>query len=276
VFADTFTELNVRVVSADRPGYGRSTPQTGRRREDWPADVAALADHLDIERFAVLGASSGGPYALACAALLPERVISVGVVCGVTDFGWTGAWNDIADSDEAALMRLADEQAAVAWCEAHYGLDGVGFIEGGGIAELALADQAALEDKTLAAAFTTTIDEAFRQGVGGYARDIAAQAKAWSFDPGTIVVPVRIVHGEADTLTPVAHARHTAEIIPTATLVTLPDHGHISILTQLPQLATELVLTMRSRRQCVASELAAHRGWPASQPITDRPRHLEW
>jgi pimeloyl-ACP methyl ester carboxylesterase len=172
-------------------------------------------------------------------------VTSVGVVCGVTDFGWSGAWNDISDGDEAVLMRIGDEQDAVAWCEARYGPNGGGFIEGGGIAELAPADHAALEDEILATALTTTIDEAFRQGVGGYVQDIAAQAKPWSFDPGAVVAPVRILHGEADTVTPVAHARHTAEMIPTATLVTMPDHGHISILTQIPQLATELVETMR-------------------------------
>jgi len=75
-FEDALTALDVRVVSADRPGYGRSSPQAGHHLEDWPADVAALADHLGVERFAVMGASSGGPYAVASAALLLDRVAS--------------------------------------------------------------------------------------------------------------------------------------------------------------------------------------------------------
>jgi pimeloyl-ACP methyl ester carboxylesterase len=113
----------VRVVSTDRPGYGGSSPQAGRGLADWPAHVAALADHLGVERFAVLGASSGGPYAVACAALLPDRVASAGVVCGVTDFGWTGAWDGYPEA-ESELMRIGDEAEAVAWCQARYGHDG--------------------------------------------------------------------------------------------------------------------------------------------------------
>ena len=68
VFEDAFAALDVRMVSADRPGYGGSSPQPGRHREDWPSDVAALADRLGVERFAVMGVSSGGPYAVACSA----------------------------------------------------------------------------------------------------------------------------------------------------------------------------------------------------------------
>jgi pimeloyl-ACP methyl ester carboxylesterase len=92
MFEDALTGLDVRVVSADRPGYGGSSPQPGRHREDWPSDVAALADQLGVERFAVMGVSGGGPYAVACSALLQDRVASAAIVCGVTDFGWAGAW----------------------------------------------------------------------------------------------------------------------------------------------------------------------------------------
>jgi pimeloyl-ACP methyl ester carboxylesterase len=125
-FGDAFAAENVRVVSADRPGYRRSSAQPGRRREDWPRDIATLADHLDVERFAVMGASSGGPYALACAALLPDRVAGAGVVCGVTDFGWPGAWDDLPEDDETILMRIGDEAEAHAWCEERYGLTPAG------------------------------------------------------------------------------------------------------------------------------------------------------
>jgi pimeloyl-ACP methyl ester carboxylesterase len=121
----TFHELEVRVVSPDRPGYGGSSPRPGRRREDWPTDVAALADHLGVTRFAVMGASSGGAYAVACAALLPERVTSAGVIAGVTDMGWPPAWEGL-DDNEAALMRIGDEAGAVAWCEEHLALTEAG------------------------------------------------------------------------------------------------------------------------------------------------------
>jgi pimeloyl-ACP methyl ester carboxylesterase len=243
VFEDAFTASDVRVVSPDRPGYGGSSPLAGRRREDWPVDVASLADHLGVERFAVMGLSSGGPYAVACSALLPERVASAGVVGGVTDFGWDGAWDGYLE-DEGALMWIGDEAKAVAWCEARYGADGSGFLEGG-LGELPPADQAALDDEALATVLFTTVGEAFRQGVGGYAQDIVLQGEPWAFDTGAIVAPVWVLHGEADTLVPVAHARHTAEMIPGATLSTWPDHGHISIFSEIRQLAADLVASLR-------------------------------
>jgi pimeloyl-ACP methyl ester carboxylesterase len=105
-FEDASAERGVRVVSPDRPGYGASSPQRGRRLEDWPSDVAALADHLDVERFAVLGLSSGGPYAVASAALLPDRVAGAGSVAGETDFGWPGARDGYPAHDRPRHRRF--------------------------------------------------------------------------------------------------------------------------------------------------------------------------
>jgi len=79
-----FAARGLRVVSPDRPGYGKSSPQQNRTLADWPADVLALADALGIRRFAVAGHSSGGPYAVACAALRPDRV-TAGLVLGGRD-----------------------------------------------------------------------------------------------------------------------------------------------------------------------------------------------
>jgi pimeloyl-ACP methyl ester carboxylesterase len=239
----TFHELGVRVVSPDRPGYGGSSPQPGRRLQDWPADVAALADHLGVPRLAVMGASSGGAYAVACAALLPERVASAGIIAGVTDMGWPPAWEGIGEN-EAALMRLGDEAEAVAWCEEHYGADGAGFAEDG-FDDLPAADAAVLDDEATAAALATTFAEAFRQGVAGFAQDITVQGRPWSFDTATITAPVRVLHGEADTLVSVAHGRHTADVIPGAELVTWADHGHLSILAEIPSLVADLVGPLR-------------------------------
>jgi pimeloyl-ACP methyl ester carboxylesterase len=180
---------------------------------------------------------------VACAALLPGRVVSAGIVCGVTDFGWTGAWDGYPEA-ESDLMRIGDEAQAVAWCQARYGHDGRRFQEAG-LGELPPADQAALEDAALATALMTTMGEAFREGVGGYAQDITVQGRPWSFDAGAVVAPVWVLHGEADTLVPVAHARHTAQIIPQARLVTRRDQGHLSILSEIPHLAADLVAPLR-------------------------------
>jgi pimeloyl-ACP methyl ester carboxylesterase len=81
--------------------------------------------------------------------------------------------------------------------------------------------------------------------VGGYAQDVVVQGRAWSFDAGDIVAPTWVLHGEADTVVPVAHAHHTAEVIPGARLSTWPDHGHLSVIAEVPQLVTELAAALR-------------------------------
>ena len=234
---EAFNSLGVRVVSADRPGYGGSSAQPERTLSDWPVDVAELADHLGLDRFAVIGLSSGGPYAAVCAASLPDRVSGAGIVAGVTDMNWPGAWDGYAQS-EATVMRLGDESAAIEWCAEHYGADGSGFFDDTG--DLAPADEAMFQDQDAAAGFFATVTEAFRQGVAGFARDITVQGRGWSFDLAAVSVPVAVLHGEADTIVPIAHGRHTAEVIPNATLSTFPDHGHLSIMSEIPQLVAEL------------------------------------
>ena len=239
---ESFSAFGVRVVAPDRPGYGRSSPQAGRGFGDWAPDVAALADHLGAERFAVMGSSSGGPYAVACAALLPERIVSAGVVAGVTDMGWPGAWERYEQS-EATLMRIGDEAAALRWCQERYGPDGSGFFDS--VGELAAADMALLEDEAVARGFVTTVSEAFHQGVGGFAQDITVQGRPWPFDPSLITAPTRVLHGQADTFVPIAHGRHTADVIPGASLTAFPDHGHLSIITEIPQLTADLTGSLR-------------------------------
>lgn len=226
LLADEFANEGLRVVSCDRPGYGRSTVQPGRSMADWPTDIAAVADALGIERFAVAGHSSGGPYAVACAALLTERVQAGAVIAGVTDMAWAGAWDGYPDL-EVPMMRQPDEDTAIGWCAEHLGEDGKAVIDWFQIPE---------DDPR-----RVPLVEAFRQGVVGYAQDIFVQGRPWPFDPKSIVAPIEVVHGEADDVIPVAHSVHTAELIPGARLRTLPEHDHFTILSELPAIASSLV-----------------------------------
>ena len=83
-FADgTAKHAGVRLIAADRPGVGLSDRLPGRSVLGWVDDIRALGDHLDIERFHVVGVSGGAPYALACAFALPDRIPSVAIVSGV-------------------------------------------------------------------------------------------------------------------------------------------------------------------------------------------------
>jgi pimeloyl-ACP methyl ester carboxylesterase len=229
----------LRVVSPDRPGYGKSSKQPNRSITDWPADVAALADALAIRRFIVAGHSSGGPYAVVCAALLPDRVSAGLVIAGATDMGWPGAWEGYFEM-EKRLMRMSEEKEVVAWCVEHFGADGSGFLTTSDV-ELSEPDNALFEDEDASAALTSSIAEAFRQGVVGYAQDIFIQGRPWAFDPGSIRITVDVVHGESDTVVPIAHSRRTAKLIPGSRLRTLAGHGHLSILSELPTLTSVFV-----------------------------------
>jgi pimeloyl-ACP methyl ester carboxylesterase len=235
--------LGIRAVSPDRPGYGLSSPQPGRTMDQWPADVTALADHLGIDGFAVIGASSGGPYAVACAALLGRRVIGCGVVAGVTDMGWEPAWSDYYET-EVEVMRQLDEAAAIAHCEEHFGKDGAGLLTDQSH-EFAAADLALFEDETIAAGFFATSTEALRQGVAGFAQDVWVQGRSWPFDPAQCTARCLVLHGEADTIVPIAHARHTAAVLPGAELVTRHDQGHLSVMMEIPELAGRLLQPLR-------------------------------
>src|SRR5215212_10064165 len=73
---EIYERHGVRAVAYDRPGYGRSDPQPGRSVADATADVAAIADELGFDRFAVVGGSGGAPHALACGALLGDRAVA--------------------------------------------------------------------------------------------------------------------------------------------------------------------------------------------------------
>lgn len=233
-----FAAQNLRVISPDRPGYGGSSPQPGRRLLDWPADVTSLADALGLGRFMVAGHSSGGPYAVASAAALPGRVSALIVLAGVTDMGWSGAWEGFS-AMESTLMRMSDEASAIAWSMERFGADGGGFGAGSDF-DFAEPDQALFRDSMAGAAIRAAVDEGFRQGIAGYAQDAHVQGRPWPFDPAAISAPTRILHGALDRAVPVAHSRHTAGRIGGSELRILPGHGHMTILSELPVVAAEL------------------------------------
>jgi pimeloyl-ACP methyl ester carboxylesterase len=236
---EAFAAVGLRVITADRPGYGGSTPLLGRTTADWADDVAALAHRAGIERFVVMGLSSGGPYAVACAALLGDRVAGAIIAAGNTDMSWPEASDGYLQS-ELDIMSMDDEDAAVAWCIERYGADGSGFFDGESDLDLGDVDEAWLADETNLGSLMTTMSEAFRQGVVGYAHDITVQGRAWTFDPASITAPTIVVHGAEDRLVPIEHSRHTASLIPGADRRELPGVGHLSLLHHLPELVVEL------------------------------------
>jgi pimeloyl-ACP methyl ester carboxylesterase len=152
---------------------------------------------------------------------------------------WPEAWNGYFEA-EIAMMRSPDEQSATALCQELFGADGSGLLESSGL-EIPGPDKALFSDEKTASAMLANINEAFRQGVGGYAQDIFVQGRAWPFDPGAITRPTVVAHGELDTIVPVDQGRHTAELIPGSSLRILPGHGHLTISSELPGLCAEMI-----------------------------------
>ena len=115
-----------RIVGIDRPGYGLSTPRPGRSIADWVPDGIAVADHLGIDRFAAVGVSTGGAYALATAALHPDRVIGVIACCALTDMQWEDGRELIPGPATHGIWDAPDRETALAIAAGTFGEDGSG------------------------------------------------------------------------------------------------------------------------------------------------------
>jgi pimeloyl-ACP methyl ester carboxylesterase len=215
----------IRWISYDRPGYGGSTPHPGRSVGSAAGDVAAIADALGIDRFAVLGHSGGSPHALACAALLGDRVLAVVAGSGTAPFGADGLdW--FAGINPGGTAEL---HAAVAGREA---LERVLTSSEYDPAMFTAADHEALDGPW--GWLGRIAGEAHAGGIGGMVDDDLAYVAPWGFDPADIAVPVLVLHGEDDRVVPAAHGRWLASRIPSAHLWLRPGDGHVSVLSAAP------------------------------------------
>lgn len=212
-------ESDARWIGVDRPGYGRSSRRPGRRVADVAADVAAVLDHLGVGTCRTVGHSGGGAHALACAALLPGRVTSALSIAGLAPFTGADWFEGMGPHSRASLGRATGGRKAKERFEAAGGSGGVDFTDD---------DRAALDGPWHW--FAAVVAEATADGHGGVVDDDVAHVTDWGVDPAAITVPVTLVHGEADRVVPVAHARRLAELVPGADLITVPGAGHLSVL----------------------------------------------
>ncbi len=212
--------LGIRWVSYDRPGYGGSTPSPDRDVASAATYVSTIADWLGIDRFAVMGHSSGGSHALACGALQPERVLGVVSVAGLAPFGAEGLdWFEGFGSAGAADLRAA--AAGRAALEKH-------LAESEDEPEFTPEDEAALAGEW--AWFIDVVRPAIAGGMGGFIDDDLAGVGAWGFDPADIVAPVLFLHGGRDRVVPSSHSEWLARRCPSAELWLSQEDGHISIM----------------------------------------------
>lgn len=233
----------VRLLTIDRPGYGRSDPRPARTLLDWTDDYIELADQLDLSPGPVVGWSSGGPYALACGFRAPDRVTTIGLAASNGPIDHVpGALDEFSPNGRAAAELLARDRAAgIATFSKHlawYAGDGweTMFAESWGDADdRVLAEPATLE------ATKAWMREAARQGSAGYASDaVAENSVPWGFSMADIGQPVHVWWGESDPLVRRAHTDFLAASIPRATLVTYPGEGHLFPISHWHELLTAL------------------------------------
>ncbi len=233
--------LGVQLIAFDRPGYGRSDRMEGRRVADAATDVLAIADAYGLDKFAVVGRSGGGPHALACAALLPDRVTKAAVLVGLAPRGANGLdWYDgMTESNVSEHTAAANgREGLAAMTEA--AADAVRADPESLLAslqpEMPDPDRRVVADPGIRALLLKTYAEGLRTSADGWIDDVLAFYLPWGFDPATVTVPVLLWHGAIDNLSPVSHAMWLADRIPSATVVVQAGASHFSALDVLPDI----------------------------------------
>jgi pimeloyl-ACP methyl ester carboxylesterase len=224
-------KLGIRLISPDRPGIGRSTYQPGRRLLDWPDDVAALADALGLDRFAVMGWSCGGPYAAACGARLPERVTRVALLGSAVPLDLFGTTRGLTFDDRVLLFLMRHRPALAATlmrlmiAEAAPGRLYQEMLRG-----FPRVDRNALREMGPPTEAVAFVKESMRQGTDGCLQDYRVFGAPWGFGLGDVTVPVDIWEGTEDRTGPPDYRDLLLRQLPEARLFLVPNEGHLSLL----------------------------------------------
>jgi pimeloyl-ACP methyl ester carboxylesterase len=237
----------IRLISYDRAGYGGSTARPGRTTVDEASDVRAIADHLGIDRFAVWGHSKGGSYALACAAVLPDRLVAVASLGAVAPFTAEGLdWFDGVSPTNIAEFQLLTKDPA-AWrikiareVEAARDITQEEF-DRSAFGSAPDADRAVLTPELLAYGRAQMLD-ALAPGPDGFIDDNLSDIPPWGFEPSSIKVPLQLWHGMDDSIVPLSHAKWLAAHLPGAEIHLEPGEGHVSLFARrIPEVQEWLV-----------------------------------
>jgi pimeloyl-ACP methyl ester carboxylesterase len=217
--------LGIRWIGYDRPSYGGSTPHPDATVATAADDARQIADQLGIGRFTVFGHSGGGPRALACGALLPDRVVAVVSVSSPAPWPAPGLdyFAGMSDGGARELRAAARGRAELQEVLAANEFDPQSFIP---------ADYAALEGSW--SWFNGIVEAATANGFDGMVADLVGAMAAWGFDPAAVSAPTLIMHGTADRMVPSSHSEWLAAHCPAAELRLSPGEGHISVLDSAP------------------------------------------
>jgi pimeloyl-ACP methyl ester carboxylesterase len=242
-------DQGINLISFDRPGYGLSDRLPRRTVADVVQDVVAIADSLDIDQFAVVGRSGGGPHALACAALLPGRVTRASALVSLAPpdaegLDWFGGMTDAnvhayttaAADPELLTARLLQDAAKIkANPTSHVAGLGLG---------MPAPDRLLVADAGIRAMLAQNFAEALRTSADGWIDDVLAFSSPWGFDLSAIDAPVLLWHGEDDVFSPVSHTQWLARRIPTAHMEIRPGSAHFGALEVLADILSWLIRPM--------------------------------
>jgi pimeloyl-ACP methyl ester carboxylesterase len=235
LLAEQVVIQGVRLIGFDRPGIGRSDPKPGSQLLDWPDDIAEAADQLGIKRFAVSGLSGGGPFALACAYKIPERLTACGLISTVppvkfllrggsrgTRFAY-GLLDRLPPRLFRALVRRTMAKAArstVAETELRLLRNAQ---------RLGVGDHIIIRQPDIRRIYAETAVESYRQGIQANVEEALILGKRWPFHVDEIRFDKMFLwHGEQDRIMPVAPARLLAQALPLCQATFFPDTGHLS------------------------------------------------
>jgi pimeloyl-ACP methyl ester carboxylesterase len=224
------TEVKARIIAVDRPGHGLSDFKRGRKILDWPDDVIEVADALELDRFAVLGISGGGPYAAACAFKIPERLTTTAIVSGMgpaeapgTKDGLSWTYAGKSSLIRRLLLMLTSmglrKQPEKFISQMEEGLKG--------------PDKVLAQDKPeLVKGTVDTFSEALRSGIAGAHHEARLYTRPWGFRLQDIPIEVHLWHGEQDYNVPISVGRYVADAIPNCQAKFIENEGHLSLINK--------------------------------------------
>jgi pimeloyl-ACP methyl ester carboxylesterase len=229
-----FTERNLRYIGVARPGYAGSSRQPGRSVADVAHDAVAVLDELGVDRSYAMGWSGGGPHTIACAALLPDRMIAATVIASAAPYDAAGldflAGMGRENIDEFGAAIAGTRQLTPfleAWAPQ------MRIVTGEQVAD-ALGDLIPPIDRAaLTGDFADAVAEDIRHGleggIWGWHDDDLAFVRPWGVDLASIRVPMTLWQGEQDRMVPFAHGAWLAQHLPAVRAHLLPDQGHLSL-----------------------------------------------
>jgi pimeloyl-ACP methyl ester carboxylesterase len=239
-------DAGLRWIGYARPGYAASSPLPGRTVAQAAQDTATVLDHLGLQEFVTYGYSGGGPHALACAALLPDRCLAAATVAGlgpdgVEDLDLLAGMGE--DNVEELTLARAGRSVLTPYLVKH--AEGLREVTGAQLAAalgglLSDADAAALTGE-VAEVLAAGMREGLRVEVDGWLDDDLALVRPWGFDVAEIGVPVAVWQGAQDRMVPFHHGQWLVAHVPQAWGHLLPDDGHVSVVGgRLPEVLADL------------------------------------